>query len=174
MAKKKKIRSIVIGCLVGALVIGGGIGAFFHFRGSPDPVNVYGFNYVGMSEYWGDNANTEGMISVDNMQSVYLSSTQQVKEIFVQPGQSVKAGDPLMAFDTTLSDIELERQRITGDKTENDLNREKENLVRISNLVPYVPYVPPTPEPEPEPEPLPPMQVPLQIKGTGTEAEPII
>ncbi|MBR6430284.1 MAG: PASTA domain-containing protein [Oscillospiraceae bacterium] len=174
MAKKKKIRSIVIGCLVGALVIGGGIGAFFHFRGSPDPVNVYGFNYVGMSEYWGDNANTEGMISVDNMQSVYLSSTQQVKEIFVQPGQSVKAGDPLMAFDTTLSDIELERQRITVDKTENDLNREKENLVRISNLVPYVPYVPPTPEPEPEPEPLPPMQVPLQIKGTGTEADPFI
>ena len=79
-----------------------------------------------------------------------------------------------MAFDTTLSDIELERQRITVDKTENDLNREKENLVRISNLVPYVPYVPPTPEPEPEPEPLPPMQVPLQIKGTGTEADPFI
>ena len=168
--KKKGIRILVI-VLVVVLVLGGGTAAYLRYGRKPTPVSVYAFREVGMTDYWGDNATTDGQITAENLQTVTLSSTQTVSEIFVTEGQSVKKGDPLLAFDTTLSDIELERQRIRTEKAKNDLTLEQENLERINRMVPYVPYVP---TPAPEPDPLPPMALPLLVKGVGSEEEPFI
>ena len=116
---------------------------------------------VAMDSYWGDTSETEGMVRTDKMQSVYVSTTQIVTETFVKEGQQVKAGDKLLAFDTTLSDIELELQ----------LKSAQDELKKINS---YKPYVEPTPEPEPEPEPLEPMPLPYLIGGQGTLEKPYI
>lgn len=169
MSKKKRI---IIICIVAVLVIAGAGGAVAAVKfGGGDPVNVYSMSNVAMDSYWGDISETEGMVRTDNMQSVYISGTQRVVEVPVTEGQSVKKGDVIAVFDTTLSDIELERQRLNVEKTNLRLTNAKNELAVING---YVPYYPPEPEPEPEPEELPPMELPYKSGGQGTEEKPLI
>ena len=173
MTKKgKKRRSAIIIIVVIAIIIAAGAGtvAAVKFRGG-DPVNVYPMWNIAMDGYWGDVSETEGLVRTDKMQSVYISGTQQVVEVLVTEGQTVKAGDVLAVFDTTLSDIELERQRLTVEKTELMLQQAQKDLKVING---YVPYVPPAPTPEPEPEELLPMALPFKEGGEGTEEKPFI
>ena len=65
-----------------------------------------------MTEYWGDSRESYGPVTSDNIQTVFLSDTQEVTEILVKQGDTVKKGDLLMRFDTTLSEIALERKRL--------------------------------------------------------------
>ena len=106
---KKKVLIAVI-ALILAAAIGGGVWAVAANRNS-DPVFVYEFMYLGMTEYWGDSQESYGPVSTDRIQTVYLTDTQTVTEILVSQGDAVKKGDVLMTFDTTLSDLALERKR---------------------------------------------------------------
>ena len=173
MAKMgKKSRNIIIIVVAVLLVLGAGAGIIAAVKfGGGDPVNVYSMWNIAMDGYWGDVSETEGLVRTDNMQSVYISGTQQIVEVLVEEGQEVKKGDALVMFDTTLSDIELERQRLTVEKTELMLEQAKKDLKVING---YVPYVPPAPKPEPEPEELEPMALPFKEGGQGTEEIPFI
>ncbi|MBQ4040879.1 MAG: biotin/lipoyl-binding protein [Oscillospiraceae bacterium] len=173
MAKMgKKRKRVIIIVVVIALILAGGAGTVAAVKfGGGDPVNVYSMWNIAMDGYWGDVSETEGLVRTDNMQSVYISGTQQVVEVLVTEGQTVKEGDVLAVFDTTLSDIELERQRLTVEKTELMLNQAKKDLNVING---YKPYVPPAPEPEPEPEELEPMALPFKEGGQGTEEKPFV
>ena len=83
---------------------------------SKEPVYVFPFHYVGMTEYWGDSQESYGPVTTDKIQTVFLSQTQTVTEVLVQAGDVVKKGDLLMTFDTTLSDLQLERKRLEVEK----------------------------------------------------------
>ncbi len=133
---KKKILISVIS-LVLAAAIGAGIW-FFTQRGPKEPVYVYPFNMLGMTEYWGDNQESYGPVSSDRIQTIFLSETQTVTEILVEQGQEVKKGDLLMTFDTTLSDLALERKRLEMEKKKLDLEDAKTELQRLRNLRPMV------------------------------------
>ena len=106
-----KVKKLVITLLAVAVV---GTGGFFGWRylrqGNVQPVKVFPFSYVGMTEYWGDTQESYGPVSTDQIQTVYLSDTQTVSQILVEDGQEVKKGDLLLSFDTTLSQLELERK----------------------------------------------------------------
>ena len=170
-AGRKSRGAVIIGVVV-AFIVAAAAGTVAAIRfGGGDPVNVYSMYNIAMDGYWGDVSETEGLVRTDNMQSVYISGTQQVVEVLVTEGQTVKAGDVIAVFDTTLSDIELERQRLTVEKTELMLQQAKKDLNTINS---YVPYVPPAPEPEPEEEELPPMALPFKEGGQGTEERPFI
>lgn len=167
----KKRRIIIITVVAVLLAAGAASAAAVLLKGGSKPVNVYSMQNIAMDSYWGDNSETDGLVRTDKMQSVYVSSTQVVTEVFVTEGQEVKAGDKLMAFDTTLSDLELERQRLNVDKLELQLKNAKAELVKING---YKPYVEPKPEPVPEPEPLEPMALPFRDGGMGTEEKPYV
>lgn len=167
--KKKKIITVAV---IGLLALSAGAaGVVMLLKNSGNAVKVFSMNDVAMSDYWGDTSETEGIVDTRNMQSVYVSNTQQVTEIFVTEGQQVRRGDKIAAFDTTLSDLELERQRINVEKMQYNLKIAKSELAVING---YKPYVPPTPQPEPEPEELEPMELPFKSGGAGTEERPYI
>ena len=106
-----------------------------------------------MTEYWGDNQESYGPVTTDKIQTVYLSDTQTVTEVMVQVGDTVKKGDILMAFDTTLSDLALERKRLDVEKLKLQLENAKKELGRINAMKPMV--IPDfTEEPEQEEEDL--------------------
>ena len=117
-----KVKKIVISLAVVAAV---GAGGFFGWRylrkGSVQPVKVFPFDYVGMTEYWGDTRESYGPVSTEKIQTVYLSDTQTVSEILVEEGQEVKKGDLLMSFDTSLSQLEVERKDLEIQKLQLDL-----------------------------------------------------
>lgn len=172
MAKTVNKRRIIVICVIAAIVIAAAAGIIAAIKsGGGETVNVYSMDNIAMDSYWGDVSETEGRVRTDKMQSVYLSKTQSVVELLVSEGQSVKEGDVIAEFDTTLSDIERERQRITVEKTELKLTEAKKDLNTING---YTPYVPPVAEPEPEPEELPSMALPYKEGGLGTEEKPYI
>lgn len=144
-----KVKKLVITLLAVAVV---GTGGFFGWRylrgGNVQPVKVFPFDLVGMTEYWGDTQESYGPVSTDQIQTVYLSDTQTVSQILVEDGQEVKKGDLLLSFDTTLSQLELERKDLEIQKLQLDLEDANKELQRISWMVPM--RTPPT-EPETQP-----------------------
>lgn len=148
--KRKRIKWLI---LIPALLILAAavcVGAWFLVRGSRDPVNVFSFEYIGMTEYWGDSRESYGIVHTDKVQTVYLSESQTVIEILVQPGDTVKKGDILLTFDTTLSDLSLERKRLEVEKLKLQLQDAKNQLARINSLRPMV--VPSVPDTEVQPD----------------------
>ena len=77
-------------------------------------VAVYPVNMVGYTDFYGSVNESYGMVTTDKVQTLYVSSTQTVTEILVYPGQEVKKGDVLFTYDTTLSDLAVERKDLAN------------------------------------------------------------
>ena len=136
MKKQNKKKTIITVTAV-VLVVVIGLGVWFGVsRGRSEPVKVFAFNSVGMTEYWGDSQESYGPVSTDKIQTVFLSSTQTVTEMKVAQGDTVKKGDVLMTFDTTLSDLQLERKRLEVEKLKLDLETAQKKLKDIQNMKP--------------------------------------
>ena len=133
--KKKWILSVTAIVLVAAI----GCGIWYHAgHSSSEPVYVYPFDYIGMTEYWGDSQESYGPVTTDKIQTVYLTDTQTVTEILVQVGDTVQKGDLLMTFDTTLSDLALERKRLDVEKLKLQLEDAQDRLKEINGMKPMV------------------------------------
>lgn len=146
MNKLKKV--IVFLIIIGILGSAGLFGWQQYQQKGTAPVKVYRFDMVGMTEFWGDTRESYGPVSTDKIQTIFLTDTQTVSEIKVKEGQQVKKGDLLMSYDTTLSQLELEKKGLEIEKAELDLADEQKELQRISWMVPM--RLPPE-EPETEP-----------------------
>ena len=141
--RKKWIIGITAGVAAAA------VGCVFWYRAghsNAEPIYAVPFQYVGMTEYWGDSQESSGPVTTDKIQTVFLTDTQTVTEILVQQGDEVKKGDLLMAFDTTLSDLQLERKRLEVEKLKLQLEDEKAQLRNLNSMKPMV--VPDTSEEE--------------------------
>ena len=137
MKPNRKKGILIITALVLVAAIGTGLWAV-SARNSGEAVSVFPFEYIGMTEYWGDNQECYGPVRTDKIQTVYLSDTQTVTEILVSAGDTVKKGDLLMTFDTTMSDLALERKRLDVEKLKLQLKDAKAELKRIKGLKPMV------------------------------------
>ena len=148
--KRNKRKVIVIVLVVVALLAAAGAGVWYAVKNRhKEPVTVLPFMNVGMTEYWGDSQESYGPVTTDRIQTVFVSGTQTVTELLVQEGDTVKKGDILMRFDTTLSELALERERLGVEKLKLQLENAKKELKDIKNMKPMVI---PTPSPDPEPE----------------------
>lgn len=144
--KRKKTWLWIPLAAVAAAVVG--VGAWFALKGGGEPVNVYPFMYVGMTEYWGDNQESYGPVSADNFQTVFLSDTQTITEIRVKEGDQVKKGDILMTFDTTLDALAVERKGIELEKMRLEWKDTIHELEDVKNMEPmYIPEYYPEEEP---------------------------
>ena len=131
--RKKMIISITAGVTAAAI----GCGIWYqvgHTRS--DPVYVYPFSFVGMTEYWGDSQESGGSVTTDKIQTVFVSDTQTVTEILVKEGDRVQKGDLLMTFDTTLSDLQVEKKRLDVEKKKLQLGDAKRQLANINSMKP--------------------------------------
>ena len=91
-------------------------------------VNVYSVGSIAMTDYWGDTANTSGSVSTDKLQKIYISQSQTVTQIFVKEGQNVRKGDKLLAYDTSLSQAEVDQAEINLDTAKLNLETAKTDL----------------------------------------------
>lgn len=166
----KTVKRALVGCAIGVGAVGLVWGGLTIYRNSQKkPVNVYSVSDFSMSEYWGDSAEAYGMVSTDKMQDIYISDTQQVKEIFVTEGQTVKVGDAILAFDTTLSDIDLQKADTELQKLKLKLEKAEAELVKLQAMRPHssVLITPPSTGIVYNPS-----TTPQLLRGSGTESDP--
>lgn len=142
-SRKKKLL-ISAGSLLAAAALGAAI--WFGTRGKGEPVNVYPFEFIGMTEFWGDAQESYGPVTTDKIQTEFLSDTQTVTEVPVKKGDVVKKGDILFSFDTTLDALSLERKRLEVEKVKVQIKAAEERLGYVRQLVPYTPVVPEIPK----------------------------
>ena len=138
---KKILLSLGAGVTAAAILAG----VAFGMRGQGESVGVYPFYMIGMTEYWGDSQESYGPVTTDKIQTVFLTDTQIITEILVKEGDTVKKGDPLMHFDTTLSELQLERKRLDVEKAKLQLKEAEEVLEEIRQMKPMeeAPILPP-------------------------------
>ena len=131
-----KTKKVVISVSAGAAAVAIVAGIVFGLRGRGEPVGVYPFSMVGMTEFWGDNQESYGPVTTDRIQTVFLSDTQTVTQVLVKEGDEVKKGDVLMTYDTSLSELQLERKRLDVEKANLQIKEAQEELARINKLEP--------------------------------------
>ncbi len=111
----KKLKIAVIG---GGTVLVLGAGIWFgakHFRKTTVP--VYSMEELAQ-EVWGNTTSLEGSVSSNVSQQVRLMDKQIVSQVHVTEGQEVEEGDPLLTYDMTLVNIDLEMEKINKQQLE--------------------------------------------------------
>lgn len=138
----KKLKGLLL-ALLSILLIVGGLFVFQKQREKNKTVEVVNVGSMGLD--WMENdLRSSGIIYERQSQTVYVNSNQLVREVYVNEGDAVKAGDPLLAYDiesqqlaVDMKALEVERERVHLTELQKDLNT-------IKQLKPYVP----TPVPE--------------------------
>ena len=127
MSKKLKKGIIAAACVVGVCgAVWGGLTIARNAQRSD--VKVYSVNDFCMTDYWGDTSSTSGMVTTDKIQKVFLSSSQTVNKVWVAEGDSVRKGDKLISYDSTLTHASVEQAKIDYDRQDESLTTAKNEL----------------------------------------------
>lgn len=188
MNKKVIVITVVSLGVVGASIFGG-IKAYQNYQANNLTAEVM---YVSnLNAYYGETGtSSSGMVTNDYSQDVYAFEDQAMLEVFVEEGQTVEAGDPLVSYDVTLAKLELEMKELDVSTNASKTEAAKRQLEKLKNTKPVTPRpeVPEEPDiPEPEPEPVIP-EKPERIgdaynfirngslpnEGSGTEEDPYV
>lgn len=157
MNKKRII--IVISLVVAAALATGGFFAYRWYRSENTMVEVlpvFNLNWG----YGGDEMSSYGMVTNDMSQDVYYLENQTIEEIFVTEGETVSVGDPLISYDMTMSNLQLEMKELDIDTYNNKIAAAQKELERLRNMTP-IPDTPDTPVTPTEPE------IPQPTEKTG-------
>ena len=195
-AKKRLILSSAAIVLAAGLGVGGWL--FWQYRNDQKTVEVQPVSYLSTS-YWGDTAQSSGNITSDYIQELYPDSSKTITDVFVTEGQEVSIGDPLLQYDKTKLELDVEAKDVAIKETELKIDNAQNQLKKLQNTKPIATPKPekatptpkptkPTPTPEPEPEPTPePTTTPADVTlysqldvdavpyaGSGTTDDPYI
>ncbi len=205
MNKQTKKRLILISAaIVVAVGLAMGIWFFIQYRMDHKTVEVLAVSDPSVTTtYWGDTTYSSGTVKSDSQQELYPSDSQTVTDIFVEEGQQVGVGDPLVQYDKTKLELELESKDIAVKQAEIELDDAEDQLKKLQNTKPYTTPRPtrrpvatptptrqpaatptPTPAPTPTPEPTtPPADVTFYSRldadskpysGSGTTEDPYV
>lgn len=122
-------RPLIAAVVALALVIGAVTGAYFYAR-SRIVVDVVPVESVSTTR-WGNEAITEGIVSTDVTQRVYLNSADAVDLVLVREGQQVQIGDPLLNFDTTLIALQLEIAELNVEIIKNRIRNKEDEIEKF-------------------------------------------
>ena len=162
-AKKRLILSSAAIVLAAGLGVGGWL--FWQYRNDQKTVEVQPVSYLSTS-YWGDTAQSSGNITSDYIQELYPDSSKTITDVFVTEGQEVSIGDPLLQYDKTKLELDVEAKDVAIKETELKIDNAQNQLKKLQNTKPIATPKPekatptpkptkPTPTPEPEPTPAP-------------------
>ena len=68
--------------------------------------------------YWGSDVNISGVVTSNASQEVHLNDKQVIEEVFVQEGDTVEIGTPLLSFDMTMTNFNLESELLNKEGLE--------------------------------------------------------
>ena len=127
VGKKLKKTLIVAACVAaGCGAVWGGL--TIARNAQRGDVNVYAVGDFAMTDYWGDSSNTSGMVTTDKLQKIYISQSQTVTKVWVKEGDEVRKGEPLVSYDSTLTEATVEKAKVAYDRAVANLEAAKGQL----------------------------------------------
>lgn len=129
-----KKKWIAAGTAAGVVLLGAVV-VFAVKQSSQERVKV-----VSMQEMsgWGGmyDMSMSGNITSDVSQDIYLGSNQVVDQIFVQEGDTVYLGDPLVSYDMTLVNLELEMKKLDKEGIQLNIKKAQREITKLKNTKP--------------------------------------
>lgn len=125
----KKQIVIPVCCVLSAALIGGSIYGVMKFNDSRIVVDVLPVSMLS-TQYW-NSSSSYGYVTSNVSQQIYLEEKQVISDIYVQEGDTVSIGDKLVAFDTTLSELDMADKQIELQQIDlqiKDLNKQIEQI----------------------------------------------
>lgn len=105
--------------------------------------------------YWDNPSTSTGFVSNSDTQSVLYDASKTITQVFVQEGQQVNAGDPLLSYDLTTLQSAVDTSQLDVEKAQNAITLAEHELKKLLNTTP-IPDVVEEPEiQDPTPAPLP-------------------
>ena len=128
-----KVKKIIAGVLVVA-VAGTGItaGLMQLKKNSQKTVSVTSVSGL-LQDYYTPNTTIDGTVSSSATQTVTGDKDLIIDQVYVAKGDAVKKNDPLISFDTTLEEMELNIAKLKKQKQEQDLNKAVNRLNSLLN-----------------------------------------
>ena len=128
-----KIKKILVGVLV-VVIAGSGItvGLMQLKKNSQKTVAVTPVSGL-LQEFYTPATTLDGTITSSATQTVNGDKDLIIDQIYVTKGDAVKKGDPLISFDTTLVEMELNIAKLKRQKLEQDLNKAVNRLNSLQN-----------------------------------------
>lgn len=135
---KKKIKKIIIFLVVMGILAGAGAGGVFayqNYRKENLTAEVVYVSNLNWGFYDDGGVTSEGNITNDYAQNIYQED-KTVKEVLVKEGDSVDVGTPLLVYDTTQEEIQVEMKELEGKGIENKIILAKRELERLKKVTP--------------------------------------
>ena len=128
-----KVKKILAGVLV-VVIAGSGItaGLMQLKKNSQKTVAVTPVSGL-LQEFYTPSTTLDGTITSSATQTVNGDKDLIIDQIYVTKGDAVKKGDPLVSFDTTLVEMELNIAKLKKQKLEQDLNKAVNRLNSLQN-----------------------------------------
>lgn len=130
--KKKKL---VVFCGMISILLIGGIGCYLTFMRSNE-IETIPVAHLSTS-WWGDLEESSGYIDSNVTQNVMLENFKTVKEVLVAEGDRVQVGDPLIVYDQSLKELELEVQQSKVKGLDTQIQLAKKELQNLQSMVSF-------------------------------------
>ena len=132
MNRKKKILMAAAVAVILAAVGGGGFYAMK--RANAKVIPVIPMESLAQNYFYEDSQEQlSGQITTHVTQEVKLENDSVIEEVYVKKGDRVKTGDKLISYDTTLTEMELNIEKLTKEKNEQDLKKAQDRLQELEN-----------------------------------------
>ena len=133
--KLKKVIAVIVVLAVTVGAVTGGIYGYKSYQKKnlvAEVQSVSSLNYG----YYGSSETSYGVVTNDSSQEVYLDDSNKVQEVYVSKGDTVKEGDPLIQYDTSEAEIDIQRKNLEISTTENSLAKAQHSLESLKNTKP--------------------------------------
>ena len=85
--------------------------------------------------YWDNPSTSTGLVSNSDTQSVLYDSSKTITQVFVQEGQQVNAGDPLLSYDLTTLQSAVDTSQLDVEKAQNAITLAEHELKKLLNEI---------------------------------------
>lgn len=86
--------------------------------------------------YWDNPSTSTGLVSNSDRQSVLYDASKTITQVFVQEGQQVNSGDPLLSYDLTTLQSAVDTSQLDVEKAQNAIALAKHELKKLLNTTP--------------------------------------
>lgn len=86
--------------------------------------------------YWDNPSTSTGLVSNSDRQSVLYDASKTITQVFVQEGQQVNSGDPLLSYDLTTLQSAVDTSQLNVEKAQNAIALAEHELKKLLNTTP--------------------------------------